>query len=449
METGEIESMIRLTVDHTYGSWRAQRGWKTALFIDRAEGVYFYDSSSNSYLDFSSQLMCSNLGHGNRVIMDAISKQAKQLPYIGPGYICEARAKAVEALLEVMPDGVDQFFFSTSGTEANEAAIKIIRQYKSPDYKIISRYRSYHGATAASVSLTGDPRRWYAERARCTIPGIVFAPDPHCFRCPFDLKYPDCKVRCVEFIDYIIKEEGNVAAVLFEPVVGTNGKIVPPDEYYPRLREICDAHGVLMVADEVMSGWYRTGPAFAIENWGVKPDILTTAKGCTGAYAPVAITATKTEIKTFFEDNVMCHGHTYAMHPLVMAAIPASVHEYKKLIATGLPQRISRYIEKGLNGLMSNHKCIGDIRGIGHFWAVELVKNRETRESFDSKADKFVKPSMADRLAEEAMRRGLYIQGWYDHLSVVPPLIIEEHDVERGLGILDDVLRIADAEVEE
>jgi taurine--2-oxoglutarate transaminase len=445
----EPEEAVELITSHTYGTWRAQKEWKKPLFITDAKGVYFFDNLGKRYLDFSSQLMCSNLGHGNKAIIDAICEQARKMPYICPRFACETKAKATEALLGVMPKGLDQFFFSTSGTEANEAAVKILRQYMAPKYKIISRYHSYHGATAVGVSLTGDPRRWYAERARCTIPSIVFAPDAYCYRCPFGLEYPDCNLQCAEYVDYMIKEEGNVAAIFVEPVVGTNGKIVPPKEYFPRLRKICDENGVLLVVDEVMSGWYRTGKWWAVDNWNVRPDILTTAKGCTGAYAPVGVTATTKKIKDYFEEEVMCHGHTYAMHPLILSAIPAAINEYKRIMATGLPKRISKYLGKRLREMMDDHKCIGDVRGIGHFWAVEIVKNRKTKKPFNTKADKFSpKLLLTDKIASEALKLGLYIHNWYDHFTVAPPLIITREEVEEGIEIFDDVLKIADKEVE-
>jgi len=444
------EELVELVTDHTYGTWRAQKKWKKPLFVTSAKGVYFYDDKGKRYLDFSSQLMCSNLGHGNKAIADAICAQAKKLPYVGPGFVCEAKAKAVEALLEVMPKGIDQFFFSTSGTEANECAVKMLRQYfeSKGKYKIISRHRSYHGGTSVGVSLTGDPRRWYAERARCTIDGVVFAPDAYCYRCPFGLEYPSCGILCAKYVDHMIKEEGNVAAVFVEPVVGTNGKIVPPKEYFPLLRKICDENDVLLVADEVMSGWYRTGKWWALDNWNVKPDILTTAKGCTGAYTPAGVTATTGEIKNYFEEEVMCHGHTYYMHPLVLAAIPAAVEEYKKIGATGLPKRVSKRIEKSLKELMSEHVCIGDVRGIGHFWAVEIVKNRETKEPFATKADEFSgKILMTDKVASDALKHGLYVHHWYDNFTVAPPLTITEEEFEDGMKIFDSALKIADKEV--
>jgi taurine--2-oxoglutarate transaminase len=406
-----------------------------------------YGENDKRYIDFSSQLMCSNLGHKNKVIIEAIVKQAEKLPYIAPSFAQEAWLNAVEALLTVMPAGLDKFFFSTSGTEANEAALKIIRQYMAPSYKVISRYHSYHGSTTTGISLTGDPRRWYAERARCTIEGIRFAPDAYCYRCPFDLNYPACNIQCAEYVDYMIKEEGNVAAVFVEPVVGTNGRIVPPPEYLPRLRKICDENGVLLATDEVMSGWYRTGSVWAVQNWNIIPDILTTAKGCTGAYTPVGITATNRKIAEYFEEETLVHGHTYAFHALALSAIAPSVAEYKKLMATGLPQRVSKHLERRLYELGDHHECVGDTRGIGHFWALEIVKNRKTKEPFNTKADKFRKVLMNNKIAAEALKLGLYIAPWYDTIIIAPPLIITEEQIDEGIAILDKVLEIADREV--
>jgi len=441
------EERLKALAEHTYGTWRAQKGWKKPLFIKDAEGVYMYDENDKRYLDFSSQLICSQLGHKNKVIIEAIVKQAEKMPYIAAGFVHEAMVSAVEALLTVLPTGLDKIFFSTSGTEANEAALMILRQYKAPSYKVISRYHSYHGSTVASKTLTGDPRRWYGERARFTVEGVRFAPDAYCYRCPFGLNYPDCNVQCAEYVDYMIKEEGNVAAVFIEPVVGTNGRLVPPPEYLPRLRKICDENDVLLVVDEVMTGWYRTGPAWGVQNWNVTPDILTTAKGCTNAYTPVGVTVTTRRIADYFEEETFCHGHTYADHPLALSAIAPAVAEYKKLMATGLPQRVSKYLEKRLYELEDRHECIGDARGIGHFWSLELVKNRKTKELFNTKADKFRKVLMADRVMAEAMKLGLYIAPWYDTLAVTPPLIITEEQVDEAIEILDKALEIADQEV--
>ena len=444
MTRSEAETLVH---QHTYGTWRRQELWKNPLLIVDAEGVTMVDESGRRYLDFSSQLMCSNLGHGNQAIIEAIVKQAERLPYVAPGFVTEAMLNAVEALRSVLPKPLSKYFFSTSGTEANEAALKMVRQVKAPSYKVLSRYRSYHGATAGSLTLTGDPRRVLAERSRTTLEGVRFAPDPYCYRCPFDLDYPGCGVQCARYVEYMIKEEGNVAAMFVEPVVGTNGRIVPPPKYYPLLREICDRHEVLLVADEVMSGWFRTGKAFAMEHWGVVPDAMTTAKGCTGAYTPVGITATSQQIAAFFEKEPLNHGHTYANHALCLSAIPAAVAEFQKLMATGLPQRVSAYLKDRLYELGDRHPSIGDVRGLGHFWALELVKNRETKEPFNTKADKFThKRLMTSAVAQRAMEDGVYLAAWYDTLMIAPPLIITESEVDEGIEALDRALEVADRE---
>jgi taurine--2-oxoglutarate transaminase len=435
---------VKLITEHTYGTWRAQKDWSKPLHVARAKGSHFYDDKNKRYLDFSSQLMCSNLGHGNEAITNAICDGARTLPYVGPAFVSDIKAKAVESLLLVMPEGLTQFFLSTSGTDANEAAVKIARQYKAPKYKIISRYRSYHGSTGAGIALTGDPRRWFVEPAG-KLPGVIFAPDAYCYRCPFGLNYPECDIRCAEYVDYMIKEEGNVAAIFIEPVVGTNGIIVPPKEYLPRLREIADENGVLLILDEVMSGWYRTGKCFSFEHWNVKPDIITTAKGCTGAYTPLGVTATTGDIKEYFNERFFPHGHTYAMHPLSLSAVPASVKEYKKLFATGLPQNASTHLEKRLNELAEKHKCVGEVRGIGHFWAVEIVQDRKTKKPFNTKADKAaLKPLLVSELTKRMLERGLWLVSWISHFIIAPPLIITKKEIDEGIDIFDEVLKEAD-----
>ena len=441
---------IKELADHTYGTWNRQKAWKAPLLITDAEGIYFYDDKGKSYIDFSSQLMCSNLGHKNPAVIEAIKKQAEKLPYIAPGFANEAAMAAVEALRSVLPESLTKYFFSNSGTEANEAALKMVRQSKAPAYKVISRYHSFHGATPAGASFTGDPRRWFAEQARCVVDGVCFAPDNYCYRCPFDLTYPDCKVQCARYLDYMIKEEGNVAAMIVEPVVGTNGRIVPPPEYYPILRKICDENDVLLIADEVMSGWFRTGKVLAIEHWNVTPDILTTAKGASAAYTPVGITASSKKVAQYFEEQLFSHGHTYAYHPLTASAIPAAIAEYKKLFESGLPQKASQHLEKKLYEVADKHICVGDARGIGHFWALEIVKNRKTKEPFDTKADKLSgKALMTTQISGAAMKEGLYIAAWYDTLVIAPPLIITETQIDEAIDLLDKVLKIGDEQAVE
>ena len=444
------KAKIKEMTDHTFGTWSRQSAWGTPLLITDAEGVYFYDDTGKRYIDFSSQLMCSNLGHKNKRVIEAITKQAEKLPYIAPAFLTEAAIEAVEALRSVFPEKLSKYFFSTSGTEANEAALKITRQSKAPAYKVISRYHSYHGATPAGAAFTGDPRRWYAEQARCVIDGVCFAPDNYCYRCPFDMTYPNCKVQCARYLDYMIKEEGNVAAMIVEPVVGTNGRIVPPPEYFPIVRQICDENDVLLIADEVMSGWFRTGKTFAMEHWDVEPDLLTTAKGSTAAYTPVGITVSSDKVAEYFEKELFCHGHTYAYHPLAASAIPAAIAEYDKLFKSGLPQKASQHLAKKLYELGDKHICVGDVRGIGHFWALEIVKNRKTKEPFDYKADKLSgKALMTAKIAGAAMQKGLYMAAWYDTLVIAPPLIITEDQIDEAVDLLDKALKIGDEQAVE
>jgi taurine--2-oxoglutarate transaminase len=439
------EAKIKELTDHTYGTWSRQKAWSTPMVVTDAEGVYFYNDKGKRFIDFSSQLMCTNLGFKNQAVIEAIVKQAEKLPYASPGFITEAAIAAVEALRSVIPPNLTKFFFSTSGTEANEAAFKMVRQSKFPAYKIISRYHSYHGATPGGIAATGDSRRWYSELARTTVPGVIFAPDNYCYRCPFDLSYPQCKVQCARYLDYMVKEEGNVAAMIVEPVVGTNGRIVPPPEYYPILRKICDENNVLLIADEVMSGWYRTGKAFAMEHWKVIPDIMTTAKGASAAYTPLAITATSAKVADFFKEELFCHGHTYAYHPLATSAIPAAVQEYKKLFESGLPQKSGEHLKQKLYGLADKHICVGDVRGIGHFWALEIVKNRKTKEPFDTKAEKFSgKALMTGQICAEAMKNGVYISPWTDTLVIAPPLIITAAQIDEAISVLDKALESGD-----
>ncbi len=299
------------------------------MHIVDAEGCYFMDVNGKKYLDFSSQLMCSNLGHKNKAVIEAICDQARKLPYIAPSFTCDARADLSKLLLEVFPTGLEKFFYSTSGTEAVEAAIKIARMYTGK-YKVISRYRSYHGSTGGSIAATGDFRRIPVEPAG-KIDGVIFAPDMDQYRSPFGIEFEQRAEASANYVEHMIRNEGNVAAIIVEPVVGTNGVLIPPKEYLPRLREIATKHDVLLIADEVMSGWGRTGEWFAVNHWKVIPDILTTAKGVTGAYVPLGVTATTTEIADYFESHYFAHGHTYEAHPITLAPAIAAINEYRRL----------------------------------------------------------------------------------------------------------------------
>ena len=439
------QEVTDITAKNTFGTWRFQKGWKPLHIVD-AEDCYFIDANGKKYLDFSSQLMCVTLGHKNKAVIKAIEDQARSLPYIAPGFATTIRAELSKLLLEVLPEGLEKFFFTTSGTEANEAAFKIARMFTGKT-KIIARYHSYHGSTMGSIAATGDPRRWAMEPAG-KIPGVIFGPEVNCYRCPLNHHYPECGIACVEYLEHMITNESDVAAVIIEPVVGTNGVLIPPKEYMPRLRQICDKHNVLLIADEVMSGWGRTGKWFAVDHWDVKPDILTTAKGITTAYVPLGLCATSKKIAEYFDDHYFSHGHTYEAHPLTLAPAIAAINELKRLNLIERSAELGNYLGAKLNSLKEKHKSIGDVRGIGLFWAVELVKNLATKESFNSYNDKIGGvPWLIDKVAAEMMKNGVFVQAWVSHFVVAPPLIITKHEIDTAVKVLDDALRIADEQV--
>ena len=437
--------VVESTKKLNYGTWRFQKSWNPLHVVD-AEGCYFIDAAGKRYLDFSSQLMCVNLGHKNPAVIRSIEEQARALPYIAPSYASDARAKLSNLLLDVLPKGLEKFFFTTSGTDANEAAFKIARMYTGKT-KIIARYRSYHGSTTASIAATGDPRRWAMEPAG-KAQGFIFAPEVNCYNCPIKHTYPSCNVACADYIEHMITNESNVAAVILEPVTGTNGVLIPPAEYFPKLRKICDAYGVLMIADEVMTGWGRTGKWFAVDNWNVQPDILVTAKGITSAYVPLGLCATTAKIAAHFDDHYFAHGHTYEAHPMTLAPAVATIHEMQRLGLVERANKIGAYLGEKLKALAARHPSIGDVRGIGAFWAVELVKNKQTKQPFNTMSDKVEgKPLVVDQVASEALKRGVALQAWVSHFVIAPPLIIEESEVDAGVAALDAALSIADAAI--
>jgi taurine--2-oxoglutarate transaminase len=435
-----------LTAKHTYGTWRRQKGWAPIHVVD-AEGCHFTDADGKKYLDFSAQLMCVTLGHKNQAVVKAIQDQAAKLAFIGPGYATQVRAELTKLLLEVLPQGLEKYFFTTSGTEANEAAFKIARMATGKT-KIISRYRSYHGSTMGSIAATGDPRRWAMEPAG-KIPGVIFAPEVNCYKCPILHTYPGCGIACAEYIEHMIRNESDVAAVIVEPVVGTNGVLIPPKEYMPRLRKICDDHEVLLIADEVMSGWCRTGEWFAMDHWGVRPDILTTAKGITNAAIPLGLCATTAKIASYFEEHFFSHGHTYEAHPLTLAPAIASIQEMKRMNLLERAREMGVYLGEKLNALKPKHPSIGEVRGLGMFWAVELVKNLKTKEPFNTGADKVAgKSLLVDRVAARMMGNGVYLQAWISHFVIAPPLIITKEEIDTAVAVFDEALSLADTEAE-
>ncbi len=432
---------------HVFGTWKAQKGHRPKTVVG-AEGVYFTDAEGNRYLDFSSQLIASNLGHGNKAVIKAVQEHIERLQYISPGFTTPQKAELGRLLAEITPGRMERSFFTTSGTEANEAAVKIARAYTG-GYKIISRYRSYHGSTAASIALTGDPRRHWVEPAGRMI-GVMHGPDAYCYRCPLMHEYPDCGIACAEYIRYMIEMEhrDKVAAVVVEPVVGSNGVIVPPDEYLPLLREITEDNGVLLVADEVMTGFGRTGEWFGVNHWNVVPDIMTVAKGLTGSYIPFGAAIVSKEIADFFEEEPFHHGHTFTGHSVGAAAALAAIKEYKERGLVENARRLGPYLGKRLEELKERHPSVGDVRGLGLFWGIELVKDRKTKQVFAEREDKLKgRVTTVDKVAASAMKEGVYVLSMHSVLLIAPPLCVTEEQLDQGVNALDKALAATDAEV--
>ncbi len=407
-----------------------------------AQGRHFWDYDGKRYLDFASQLVNVSLGHQHPKVVQAIKDQADQLCTIGPPMANESRSALGRMLAEVTPGDLSVSFFTNGGAEANENAVKLARLYTGRN-KIIARYRSYHGAKNGAVTLTGDPRRWAVEPG---MPGVVRMFDPYTYRCPAG--HPDPCPVCTgaPHLEEILEYEGahTVAAVILETVTGTNGIIPPPDGYLQAIREVCDRHGILLILDEVMAGFGRTGRWFACEHWDVVPDILTVAKGINSGYVPLGAMIARGEIVDAIRDRVFPGGLTYAGHPLACASAVASIEAFQEEGVVENAAAMGDWFDDALRGLAERHPSVGDVRGLGCFWGLELVKNRETREMLVPYNAYGEAGAPVGRLAKAALERGLYLMTHWNVVMVVPPLTITREEAEEGVAILDDVLDLAD-----
>src|SRR5215472_571743 len=422
-------------------SWSTQNAINP-IAVERAEGRHFYDYDGKAYLDFASQLVNVSIGHQHPKIVQAIKDQVDKLATIGPPMATESRSRLGKLLAEVTPGDLSMSFFTNGGTEANENAIKLARWYTGR-HKIVARYRSYHGATAGAITLTGDPRRWPAEPG---IPGVVRMFDPFTYRCPAG--HPDPCPVCTgaPHLEEILQYEGpeTVAAVILETVTGTNGVIVPPDGYLQSIREVCDRHGILLIADEVMAGFGRTGEWFAVDHWDVVPDILTMAKGINSGYIPLGAMAIREPIAEWVRGQYFAGGLTYSGHPLACAVGVASIEAFREEGIVEHAATLGAEFSEALHGLAERHPSIGEVRGLGCFWALELVRNRETREPLVPFNATGEAAAPVGRLAKAALERGLYLMTHWNVVMVCPPLTITSEELAEGIAILDDVLAIAD-----
>ncbi len=435
-----LSNPVSGSLRHTLFTWSAQDGLEPPLLV-RGDGAHFIDGSGRRILDFASLVLNANAGISHPKIVAAIQAQAGILPAAGPGFATEIRARYGAALATVTPPGLDRFLFTLGGAESNEHAIKIARIVTGRQ-KILVRYRSYHGATMGAISLTGDPRRLPFEPG---IPGIVRALDPYCYRCPFGWTPDVCKRPCIDHIEEILAYEGpdRFAAVLVESAVGMNGAFWPPPEYMPRLREICDRHGILLIADEILTGFGRTGRWFAFEHFGAVPDMITMGKAISSGHAPLGAVAVNERVAAHFGKNVLLTGMTHTAHPISLAAGEATIDAMRSGKMVERAAERGPLVEARLKRMMSAHPIVGDVRVLGLYGVLELVRDRATREPLVPWNGPAASQAPVKAIAKAALAAGVHLSTRWNYVFIAPPLCISDEDLARGLDVVEQALSAA------
>ncbi len=431
------EEIVRLSREHTFFSWSVQ-GAIDPIAIDHAEGIYLYTPDGQRIIDFNSQLMSVNIGHGDRRVIDAITAQATKLQYVQPAFATEPRARLGAKLAEILPGDLDKVFLTLGGAEAIENAIKLARHYTGRT-KILARYRSYHGATLGAMTLTGDPRRWANEPG---IWGVVRYPDTH----RWGEKEPRPVAESLQGLEDVIVYEGphTIAAVFLETIVGTNGILIPPDGYIQGVREICDRYGILMVADEVMAGFGRTGRWFAIDHWDTVPDLMTMAKGLTSSYLPLGAVAMRRHIAEAFETKMYYGGLTYSSHAISCAAAVATIGVYEEDGLIDNARRMGDVLRRHHEALYARHPSVGTHRSLGLFGIIDLVRSRDPYvplTGFNGTSDEM------KAIGSFFRANGLYTMIANNSIHTNPPLCITEAQLDEAFAIVDRALDIADEAV--
>ena len=424
-------------------SWSKQGGLNP-IAVEKADGIYYWDYDGKRYADMSSQLVNLNVGHGNKKIAEAIKEQVDKFCYMGPSFAVESRSKLAKMMIDRLPDNMGKVFFTNGGADANENAIKMARMYTGRT-KVFSRYRSYHGSTFGAGNLTGEPRRYPLEPG---IPGFVKFFDPYIYReeIPFKTEREASDYYVKKLREQICYENPeSIAAIVMETITGSNGVIIPPENYMQGVREICDEFGIIMICDEVMAGFGRTGKMFAFENFGVKPDIVSFAKGVTCGYVQLGGVAVSKKIAAYFDDHFLSCGLTYSGHPLACAAGVACLEFYDEENILENVNKTGKLLGEILEDLKAKHACVGDVRYIGLFTSIELVKDKATREALvpygkdpENKMGKIVK-----KLAE----KGFMTYSHENMIFVSPPLIITEAQIKEEMAKVDEVLSEVDTEL--
>jgi taurine---2-oxoglutarate transaminase len=438
--TAELTAIeiVELSLRHTLFDWTAQANARP-IAVDHAKGVEFFTVDGKRYLDFNSQLWSVNIGHADPRVVEAIRAQAERLPYISPFHTTEVRARLGAKLAELLPGDMEKVFFTLGGAEANENALRMARLVTGR-HKILARYRSYHGSTGGAISLTGDPRRWPNEPA---MSGVVHVLDPY----HGTARPQDDAETALRYLEETIELEGpaTIAAFFLETITGTNGVLIPPDGYLQGVRELCDRYGILMVCDEVMCGFGRTGAWFAVDHWNVVPDLMTMAKGLTSSYVPLGAVAMRPHVAEHFQDHVYWGGLTYNSHPLALAAALATIGVYEEDGLIEHARLMGDVMRRHHDQLRSRHPSVGLTRNIGLFGVLELVRDRTSMEPmapFNGTSDEM--KAVAAYLDE----RGLFAFVRWNQLMTNPPLCITETQLAEGFEIIDGALELADRAVE-
>jgi taurine--2-oxoglutarate transaminase len=437
-EASTAEQIVADAKRYTLYDWSAQSK-VSPLAIDHAKGVYIYGVDGRRWLDMNSQLMGVNIGHGDERVTDAIAKQAAKLSYISPFMAFEGRAKLGRKLAELFPGDIEKSFFTLGGAEANENAVRMAKLVTGRQ-KVLARYRSYHGSTSGMMSLTGDPRRWPNEPG---LVGVVHVLDPyHGTQRGFD----DAGTA-LALLEETIELEGpeTIACFILETVTGTNGILIPPDGYLQGVRELCDRHGILMIADEIMCGFGRTGEWFAVNHWNVVPDLITTAKGLTSCYAPLGAVGMRPHIAEHFDDQVFWGGLTYNSHPLGVAAAIAAIQVLEEDDLVGNTKRLDPVLRAHHEALATKHPSVGRYRNIGLFGIIELVKDRQTMEPLSPFN---VMNETMGQINRFLLDNGVSTFIRWHNVMTNPPLCITEEQLDEGFEVIDRALDIADAAME-
>ncbi len=439
----EKEQILKNNLDHTIFSWSKQGGLNP-MNIEKAEGVYLHDRDGKRYLDFSSQLMNVNIGHGNPKVRDAVVKQMDAVSYVYPGAATKARGDLGKKLAEIAPGSLNKTFFTLGGAEAIENAIKLARVYTGR-HKIIAQYRSYHGATYGAFSAGGDPRKFAVDSQQ--VPNIIHVENPYFYRCPWHSNtLEECSERSAAHIERVIQFENpdSIAAILLEGESGSSGCIKYPPGYWKKIKEIADRYGILIIDDEVMSGFGRTGKWFAVEHHGVEPDIICMAKGLTSGYLPLGGIIVSDKIIDSFNDKPLPLGLTYSGHAVACAAALAVIDVYEEDNLIFNAAEMGKYLDEKVAKMANKHPSIGDFRNTGLLGCIELVKNRETKEPmapWNAKPDQM---EVMNKVAAKIKELGMFTFVRWNYIFIAPPLIITKEQMDEGLDIISQAISIAD-----